>query len=145
MAAFLAEPDIHKAVTTFCGATVNTATGDARSGCMLAAAALGHSERVTEIRSWLAKGSRHPPIFRETFREGNKGGAPESHTLRQGARPFARRLVAGCAASRQDWQHSRGIAGGCPKLCAPNSWRVNLAHTPKGKHLDACQIAQSLI
>ena len=56
MAAFQAEPDIHKAVTAFCEATVNTATGEARSGCMMAAAALGQSERVTEIRSWLAKG-----------------------------------------------------------------------------------------
>ena len=32
MAAFEAEPDIHKAVTGFCEATVNTATGDARGG-----------------------------------------------------------------------------------------------------------------
>jgi len=37
-------------------ATVNTATGKARSGCMMAAAALGHSERVSEIRSYVAKG-----------------------------------------------------------------------------------------
>ncbi len=55
MAAFQAEPDIHKAVTAFCEATVNTATGDARCGCMMAAAALGQSERVTEIRSYAAK------------------------------------------------------------------------------------------
>lgn len=68
MAAFQAEPDIHKAVTTFCEATVNTATGDARSGCMLAAAALGHSERVTEIRSWLAKGlTASADIFAKRF------------------------------------------------------------------------------
>src|SRR5271168_4436791 len=56
MAAFQAEPDIHKAVTGFCEATVNTATGDARCGCLMAAAALGQSERVTEIRSCAAKG-----------------------------------------------------------------------------------------
>jgi AcrR family transcriptional regulator len=55
MAAFQAEPDIHKAVTAFCEATVNTATGDACGGCMMAAAALGESERVTEIRSYLAQ------------------------------------------------------------------------------------------
>src|SRR5258708_17340434 len=56
MAAFQAEPDIHKAVTGFCEATVNTATGDARGGCMMAAAALGQSDPVTEIRSWLPQG-----------------------------------------------------------------------------------------
>ena len=40
---FKRRPDIHKAVTAFCEATVNTATGDARfGGCMMAAAALGH-------------------------------------------------------------------------------------------------------
>ena len=55
MAAFQAEPDINKAVTAFCEATVNTATGDACGGCMMAAAALGESERVTEIRSYLAQ------------------------------------------------------------------------------------------
>jgi len=56
MAAFQAEPDIHKAVTAFCEATVNTASGEAHGGCMMAAAALGQSERVTEIRSYAAKG-----------------------------------------------------------------------------------------
>ena len=55
MAAFQAEPDIHKAVTALCEATVNLASGEARGGCMMVAAALGHSERVTEIRSHLAK------------------------------------------------------------------------------------------
>ena len=55
MAAFQAEPDIHKAVTAFCEATVNTATGETCGGCMMAAAALGESERVTEIRSYLAQ------------------------------------------------------------------------------------------
>jgi AcrR family transcriptional regulator len=39
MAAFQAEPDIHKAVTAFCEAIVNNATGEARYGCMMAAAA----------------------------------------------------------------------------------------------------------
>src|SRR5271155_1419491 len=56
LAAFQAEPDIHKAVTAFCEAAVNTASGEARGGCMIVAAALGQSERVTEIRSYLAKG-----------------------------------------------------------------------------------------
>jgi AcrR family transcriptional regulator len=75
MAAFQAEPDIHKAVTTFCEVTVNTATGDARSGCMLAAAALGHSERVTEIRSWLAKGfTASADIFAKRFEQEIKAG-----------------------------------------------------------------------
>lgn len=75
MAAFLAEPDIHKAVTAFCEATVDTATGDARSGCMLAAAALGHSERVTEIRSWLATGfTANAEVFAERFEQEAKAG-----------------------------------------------------------------------
>ena len=56
IAAFEAEPDIHKAVNGFCEATVNTATGEARSGCMMAAAVLGQSGRVTEIRSYVAQG-----------------------------------------------------------------------------------------
>jgi AcrR family transcriptional regulator len=55
MAVFQAEPDIYKAVTGFCEATVNTATGETCGGCMMAAAALGESERVTEIRSYLAQ------------------------------------------------------------------------------------------
>ena len=75
MAAFQAEPDIHKAVTAFCEATVNTATGDARSGCMLAAAALGHSERVKEIRSWLANGfAVNADIFAKRFAQETKAG-----------------------------------------------------------------------
>jgi AcrR family transcriptional regulator len=56
MAAFQAEPDIHKAVTVFCEAVVDNATSGARYGCMMAAAALGNSERVTEIRSYVANG-----------------------------------------------------------------------------------------
>ena len=75
MAAFQAEPDIHKAVTTFCEVTVYTATGDARSGCMLAAAALGHSERVTEIRSWLANGfTANAHVFAKRFEKEMKAG-----------------------------------------------------------------------
>ena len=75
MAAFLAEPDIHKAVTAFCVATVNTATGDARSDCMLAAAALGHSERVTEVRSWLANGfTTNAEVFAKRFEQEAKSG-----------------------------------------------------------------------
>ncbi len=75
MSAFQAEPDIHKAVTAFCEATVNTATGDARGGCMMAAAALGQSERVTEIRSWLAKGlTASADIFAKRFEQEMKAG-----------------------------------------------------------------------
>src|ERR1035438_7725078 len=40
IAAFQAEPDIHKAVTAFCEATVNTATGEARHGRTVGAAAV---------------------------------------------------------------------------------------------------------
>ena len=42
---------------------------------MLAAAALGHSERVTEIRSWLAKGFRsNADIFAKRFEQERKAG-----------------------------------------------------------------------
>ncbi len=75
VAAFQAEPDIHKAVTAFCEATVNTATGDARGGCMMAAAALGQSERVTEIRSWTAKRlTATADIFAKRFEQEMKAG-----------------------------------------------------------------------
>jgi hypothetical protein len=39
--AFLAESDIRNAVTAFCKATVNTATGEQRTGCLMASAAFG--------------------------------------------------------------------------------------------------------
>ena len=75
MAAFQAEPDIHKAVTGFCEATVNTATGDACGGCMMAAAALGQSERVTEIRSYLAQRlAEAADIFAKRFEKEMKAG-----------------------------------------------------------------------
>ena len=75
IAAFQAEPDIHKAVTAFCEAIVNTATGDARGGCMMAAAALGQSERVTEIRSYLAQGlAASADIFAKRFEKEMKAG-----------------------------------------------------------------------
>ncbi len=75
MAAFQAEPDIHKAVTGFCEATVYTTTGDARSGCMLAAAALGQSDRVTEIRSWLGKSlTAAADTFAKRFEQEMKAG-----------------------------------------------------------------------
>lgn len=91
IAAFLAEPDIRKAVTAFCEATVDTATGDARSGCMLAAAALGHSERVTEIRAWLANGfKRNADIFAERFEQEAKAGRL---TREPGAKVRGRLLV----------------------------------------------------
>jgi len=75
MAAFQAEPDIHKAVTAFCEAIVNAASGDARGGCMMAAAALGQSERVTEIRSYVAKGlTATADIFAKRFEQEMKAG-----------------------------------------------------------------------
>ena len=75
MAAFQAEPDIHKAVTAFCEATVITATGDACGGCMMAAAALGQSERVTEIRSDLAQRlAASADIFAKRFEKEMKAG-----------------------------------------------------------------------
>ena len=75
IAAFQAEPDIHKAVTAFCKATVNTATGEARGGCMMAAAALGQSERVAEIRSYLTKGlTATAEIFAQRFEQEMKAG-----------------------------------------------------------------------
>ena len=75
MAAFQAEPDIHKAVTAFCEAIVNTATGDACDGCMMAAAAQGQSERVTEIRSFVVKGlTAFTDIFAKRFEQEMKAG-----------------------------------------------------------------------
>ena len=75
MAAFQAEPDIHKAVTAFCEATLNTPSDEARCGCMMAAAALGQSERVTEIRSYAAKGlTATADIFAKRFEQEIKAG-----------------------------------------------------------------------
>jgi AcrR family transcriptional regulator len=75
MAAFQAEPDIHKALTAFCESTVNLASGEARGGCMMVAAALGRSERVTEIRSYLAKGlTAAADIFAKRFEKEMKAG-----------------------------------------------------------------------
>jgi len=75
MAAFQAEPEIHKAVTSFCEATVNSASDEACGGCMMAAAALGQSERVTEIRSYAAKGlAATANIFAKRFEKEMKAG-----------------------------------------------------------------------
>jgi AcrR family transcriptional regulator len=75
MAAFQAEPDIRKAVTTFCEVTVNAASHEARGGCMLAAAATGQSERVTEIRVYVAKGlTATADIFAKRFEKEMKAG-----------------------------------------------------------------------
>jgi AcrR family transcriptional regulator len=75
MAAFQAEPDIHKAVTAFCEATVNAASNEARGGCMLAAAALGQSERVAEIRLYVAKGlTATADVFAKRFEKEMKAG-----------------------------------------------------------------------
>jgi AcrR family transcriptional regulator len=68
--AFLAEPDINKAVMNFCEATINTATNEPRLGCMMACAALGQSERVGEIRSFFVQGlSASANIFAERFKK----------------------------------------------------------------------------
>jgi len=75
MAAFEAEPDIHKAVTAFCEATVNAASNEARGGCMMAAAAAGESERVAEIRSYVAKGlTATADLFAKRFEREMKAG-----------------------------------------------------------------------
>ena len=54
MQRFLAEPDIDKAVRGFCEMTVYLGDGAGRAGCMMAAAALGQSERVGDIRAFVA-------------------------------------------------------------------------------------------
>ena len=75
MAAFQAEPDIHKAITALCEATVNIASGEGRGGCMMVAAALGESERVTEIRSHAAKGlNAAAEIFTKRFEKEMNAG-----------------------------------------------------------------------
>jgi AcrR family transcriptional regulator len=75
MAAFQAESDIHKAVTAFCEATVNTSSDEARGGCMMAAAAMGESERITEIRSCAAKSlTETADMFARRFEKEIKAG-----------------------------------------------------------------------
>jgi AcrR family transcriptional regulator len=75
MAAFQAEPDIHKAVIAFCEATVNAASDETHGGCMLAAAAMAQSERVTEIRSYVAKGlTATADLFAKRFEKETKTG-----------------------------------------------------------------------
>ena len=75
MAAFQAEPDIHKAVTDFCESTVIAASEADRGGCMLAAAATGQSERVTEIRSYVARGlTATADLFAKRFEKEMKTG-----------------------------------------------------------------------
>ena len=75
MAAFQAEPDVYKAVTAFSEAIVNNATVGARGGCMMAAAALGQSERVTEIRAYVAKGlTATADIFAKRLEQEMKAG-----------------------------------------------------------------------
>ena len=75
MAAFQAEPDIHKALTALFEATVNLASGEARGGCMMVAAALGQSERVAEIRFFLAKSlTASADVFAQRFEREMKAG-----------------------------------------------------------------------
>ena len=57
---------------------------------MLAAAALGQSERVAEIRLYVAKGLTATADVFANVSKGDEGGAPKPHTLCQGARTFAR-------------------------------------------------------
>jgi hypothetical protein len=65
-----AEPDIRKTVRGFCEATVNAATGKERTGCMMAAAALGQSERVAESRSYFARGLKvSADLFAQRFEQ----------------------------------------------------------------------------
>jgi len=75
MAAFEAEPDIRKAVAAFCEATVKSAADEACGGCMMAAATLGHSERVDEIRKRAASGlSASAEIFAKRFEKEMRAG-----------------------------------------------------------------------
>ena len=75
MAAFQTEPDIHKAVTAFCEDVVHTASDEAHGGCMMAAAALGQSERVAEIRSYVAHGlTASADIFAKRFEKEMRAG-----------------------------------------------------------------------
>ena len=91
MAAFQAEPDIHKAVTAFCEGAVSTATGEGRFGCMMVAAALGQSERVAEIRSYFAKTlTASADLFAQRFEREMKAG---NLTRTPSARVRARALI----------------------------------------------------
>jgi len=54
MEAFLAESDIGRAVRGFCEMTVNLGDGAIRAGCMMAAASVGGSGRVDDIRAFAA-------------------------------------------------------------------------------------------
>ena len=75
IAAFQAEPDIYKAVTDLCEVTVNAVWEEDRVGCMLAAAAQGQSERVAEIRSYVAKGLTAAAVdFSKRFEKETRAG-----------------------------------------------------------------------
>ena len=75
MAAFRAEPNMHKALTALCDATVNAASDQAHGGCMMVAAALGQSERVDEIRSFFAKSlNASANAFAQRFEREMKAG-----------------------------------------------------------------------
>ena len=75
MAKFHAEPDINKAVAAFCEAIANNGSSMACSGCMIAAAVMGQSERVTEIRSYAANGlTATADIFAKRFEQETTAG-----------------------------------------------------------------------
>ncbi len=84
MVAFLSEPDIRKAVTDFCQTTIVTATGETRSGCMMAAAVQGESERVLQIRVYVARAlAAGADVLTERFtREIVSGNLSETKTAR---------------------------------------------------------------
>ena len=126
MAAFQAEPDIHKAVIAFCEVTVNAASDQARGGCMMAAAALGQSERVTEIRSYVARGlTATADIFAKRFEKEIKAGRL---TRTPSAKVRGRALVdvlQGLQLRAKVGVCARATAARRPQLCAPDSWQVN--------------------
>ena len=75
MIAFQSETDIRKALTGFCEAIVINATDERRSGCMMAAAAMGKSARVDEIRSYVAKGfNDSADLFAKRFESEARAG-----------------------------------------------------------------------
>ena len=125
IAAFQSEPDIHKAVRAFCEATVNNATAEPRSGCMMAAAVLGQSERVKRdpfLRCAGARGERY--CSGAEIRAGDEGWEADAHPSGQGARPCAHRPDAGSAASRQSWRIPKGASGRRAELRAARAWRA---------------------
>ena len=79
---FQTEPGHPQGSDSFCEAAVNTATGKGRRGGMMAAAALGQSERVAEIRSYVAKGlTAAADIFAQRFEQEKRQAGRLTRTL----------------------------------------------------------------